>query len=179
MHRDDLHHVVAAAAQIADEQEWVVVGSQSILGSCPEAPPEMLRSMEADIYPRSAPEKAAVIEGVLGDGSRFHQTYGYYAHAVGPETAKAPAGWKDRLVPVVIPPRGRSTMRIVAFCLERHDLILSKLAANRERDWEFAANAIDAGLVELEVLKERVDLLPVPDELRELIARSLAAMRTR
>ena len=139
--------MVAAAAQIADEEEWVVVGSQAILGTDAEAPPEMLRSMEADLYPRAAPDKAILIEGVLGDGSRFHEANGYYAHAVGPETAKAPAGWEDRLVRIDVPPRGRSIMRVVAFCLERHDLVLSKLAANRERDWEFAKDAIEAGLV--------------------------------
>jgi hypothetical protein len=31
--------------------------------------------------------------GALGDGSPFHAAFGYYAHGVGPETAKAPAGW--------------------------------------------------------------------------------------
>lgn len=177
MRIEDLYHVVAAAAQIAGEEEWVVVGSQAILGTYPEAPPELLRSMEADLYPRAAPHKAIDIEGILGDGSRFHQANGYYAHAVGPETAKAPEGWEDRLVPIDVPPRVNSTMRIVALCLERHDLVLSKLAANRERDWEYAKEALEAELVELEVLEDRVDSLPVPPELRHLIASSLAAMR--
>ena len=80
-------------------------------------------------------------------------------------------------MPLAIPPRGKSRMRVVAFCLERHDLILSKLAANRERDWEFAKDAIAAGLVDLEILEDRVDSLPVPPQLQDLIARSLAAMR--
>src|SRR2546423_11142619 len=29
-----------------------------------------------------------------------HQTFGYYAHGVGAETAILPAGWRERLVPV-------------------------------------------------------------------------------
>jgi hypothetical protein len=103
MRREDLDHVVAAAAQIVGETEFVVVGSQSILGSHPDAPEALLRSQEADIYPRWAPDKAIEIEGALGDGSRFQQTFGYYAHAVGPETAKAPRGWEDRLVAVTSP----------------------------------------------------------------------------
>jgi hypothetical protein len=37
MRRQDLDHVVAAAAQIVGETEFVVVGSQSILGSHPDA----------------------------------------------------------------------------------------------------------------------------------------------
>jgi hypothetical protein len=37
MRREDLHHVVAAAAQTVGESDFVVVGSQSILGSYPDA----------------------------------------------------------------------------------------------------------------------------------------------
>jgi hypothetical protein len=85
MRREDLQHVVAAAAQIVGESEFIVVGSQSILGSYPDAPEALLRSQEADIYPRHAPDKAINIEGALGDGSHLQQTFGYYAHAVGPE----------------------------------------------------------------------------------------------
>src|SRR4051794_10388561 len=115
MRREDLHHVVAAAAHIVGESEFIVVGSQSILGSFPDAPEALLRSQEADIYPRHAPEKAINIEGALGDGSHFQQTFGYYAHGVGPETAKAPAGWDDRLVVVEVPPRPASDVRALAF----------------------------------------------------------------
>lgn len=145
MRRVDLEHVVAAAAQIVGEEEFVVVGSQAILGSFPNAPESLLRSQEADVYPRNAPEDAIKIDGAIGDGSHFHQTHGYYAHGVGPETAKAPAGWEQRLVPVRVPPRVRSKVSATAFCLEPHDLILSKLAANRERDWNFAKEALAAG----------------------------------
>ena len=48
MRRADLEHVVAAAAQIVGEHEFVIVGSQAILGSYPDAPPSLLRSQEAD-----------------------------------------------------------------------------------------------------------------------------------
>jgi hypothetical protein len=61
--REDLHYVVAAAARIVGEDEWVIVGSQAILGPYPDAPAGMLRSMEADLYPRAAPDKAVLAEG--------------------------------------------------------------------------------------------------------------------
>lgn len=179
MRRADLEHVVAAAAQIVGEHEFVVVGSQAILGSYPDAPASLLRSQEADVYPRNSPDKAIKIEGALGDGSYFHQTHGYYAHAVGPETAKAPAGWEERLVPVQVPPRVRSKTNATAFCLEPHDLILSKLAANRERDWDFAKDALAAGLVDPEILVARASDLPVDPELRASIASSLRAIAAR
>jgi hypothetical protein len=173
MRAEDLNHIVAAAAQIVGESEFVVVGSQAILGSHPDAPEELLRSQEADIYPLRSPEKAINIEGAIGDGSSFQQAFGYYAHAVGPETAKAPAGWEHRLVKLDIPPRPASKVRAVALCLEPHDLVLSKLAANRERDWAFAEDAVRAGLVEGRVLLERVRGLPVDSQLVKSISASL------
>ena len=42
--------MIAAAANVIGEDEFVVIGSQAILGSYPDAPESMLRSMEADIY---------------------------------------------------------------------------------------------------------------------------------
>jgi hypothetical protein len=171
--------VVAAAAQVVDEREFVVIGSQSILGSHPDAPEALLRSQEVDIYPRRAPDKAIQIEGALGDGSYFHQTFGYYAHAVGPETAKAPSGWDDRLVVIEIPGRPATGVGALAFCLEPHDLILSKLAANRERDWEFAKEALAARLVDSSILLERVGDLPVTSELLESVTASLHALVVR
>ena len=46
-------------------------------------------------------------------------------------------------------------------CLEPHDLVLAKLVAGREKDLEFAESLIARGLIDLEVLLERVDDLPV------------------
>jgi hypothetical protein len=55
-------------------------------------------------------------------------------------------------------------------------LVLSKLAANRERDWEFATAALSARLVESSVLLERVTDLPVRRELLDSVAASLRAL---
>lgn len=176
MRRDDLLHVLHAAATLTGEREFVVIGSQAILANAAEPPPSMLRSIEADIYPRHAPEKVDAIDRAIGDGSPFQGQFGYYAYGVGPRTAKAPSGWEDRLIPVFAPERGRSGVTAVGLCLDPHDLVLSKLAANRERDWEFARDALGAGLVDLATLRERATDLPVHEELRSLIVRSLAVL---
>ena len=88
MQRQQLEHLIAAAANLAGQDEFVVIGSQAILGSFPDAPESLLRSLEADIYPAAHPDLAEDIDGALGDGSQFHRSYGYYAHGVGPETAR-------------------------------------------------------------------------------------------
>lgn len=162
MRREDFEHVIAAAAEVSGEREIVVIGSQAILGSVVDPPTELLFSMEADVYPLHDPEKGEAIDASLGDGSFFHGTYGYYAHGVGPETAKAPAGWERRLVPVEIPPRVGQERGALALCLEVHDLVLAKCVAGRERDWEFARTAIEHRLVDLEELFRRLPDLPAP-----------------
>jgi hypothetical protein len=51
--------------------EFVVVGSQAILGSLEQPPESMLQSLEVDIYPLRDPRAADLIDGALGDGSQF------------------------------------------------------------------------------------------------------------
>lgn len=169
MNRSQFEHVISAAADVSGEREIVVIGSQAILGTVEEPPEAMLVSMEADVYPLHSPEKASEIEGSLGDGSPFQGVYGYFAHGVGPETAKAPAGWQSRLVRVEIPPRAGRDRGAVALCLEVHDLVLAKCVAGRERDWEFARDAVAANLVEVDRLLGLVDDLPIPESDREHI----------
>lgn len=173
MRREDFEHVIAAAAEVSGEREIVVIGSQAILGSVVDPPKSMLFSMEADVYPLHDPAMAEAIDGSLGDGSAFHSTYGYYAHGVGPETAKAPAGWEQRLVRVEIPPRVGQQGGAVALCLEVHDLVLAKCAAGRDRDWDFARVALEAGLVEIDELFRRLPDLPLPPAARSHVRKML------
>lgn len=158
MRRAELEHVIRAAAAVTEDEEIVVVGSQAILGQFSDAPDSLLVSREADVYPRNHPERSDEIDGSLGDGSYFDSTYGYYAHAVGPETATLPAGWEDRLIEV----RNANTGGATGWCLEIHDLLLSKCVAGRERDWEFAEDAIGHGLAGPDELRRRAKDLPLP-----------------
>lgn len=173
---EEFEHVVAAAAEVTGHDEFVVIGSQAILGSYRQPPKSMLQSLEVDIYPLRDPDAADLIDGALGDGSQFHLAYGYYAHGVGPETAKAPRRWKERLVMRKIPPRPASKRIPVAWCLDAHDLVLSKCAAGRSRDWDYAAEALKAGIVQPDVLLARVPDLPLPDEGRNHVDRMLRSI---
>ena len=60
-------------------------------------------------------------------------------------------------------------------CLEPHDLVVSKLVVSREKDQEFAAALISAGLVHTQILYERINLLPISDSHRELLHDWVAA----
>lgn len=130
-----------------------------MLGPHPDAPETLLTSLEVDLYPRANPSLAEEIDGAIGDGSPFHEMYGYYAHGVGPETAKAPYGWQDRLIPVTIHTKQGSRATITAWCLAPDDLVLAKLVAGRPHDIEYAVEALRAGIVTAETLQRGVDLL--------------------
>lgn len=152
MNRAQLEHLIRAAATISEDDEIVVIGSQAILGQFARAAGELCASMEADLYPKNRPELADLVDGSIGEGSPFHQTFGYYAQGVSPETAVLPRGWEQRLVPV----RSERTRGATGWCLEIHDLLLSKLVAGREKDLVFARAAIEQGLAERPVLEARL-----------------------
>lgn len=177
MRRADIDHIIGAAANVTGEQEFVIIGSQAILGNPVDDPPaDLLVSMGADIYPSRAPEKADLIDGSLGNGSRFHETFGYYAHGVGPETAKAPAGWENRLIEVPIAPRLGSSTESTALFMEMHDIVLSKCVAGRDRDWDYAREAMRHGLVTLEGLRAGIPMLPIPEPDQQRIEAMLEAL---
>ena len=53
MTREQLEHAIRAAGAISGDRELYVVGSQAILGACPDAHAALLRSLEVDIAPSS------------------------------------------------------------------------------------------------------------------------------
>lgn len=170
MNRNQLEHLIRAASTIAADDELIVIGSQAILGQHPDAPLELLRSMEADIYPRNHPERADLIDGSIGEGSPFHTTFGYYAQGVGPETAVLAPGWRERLVPI----RGESTRGATGWCLEMHDLVLSKLVAGRDKDLDFAAVAARSRMFDVSELRSRLEQLELDPRLRTAVAARIA-----
>lgn len=170
MNRGELEHIIRAASAIADEPEIVIIGSQAILGSHPDAPAPLTDSMEADVFPRRRPELADAVDGAIGEGSAFQAAFGYYAHGVGPETATLPAGWEERLVPVC----NENTRGATGWCLEPHDLAVSKLAAGREKDLMFVETLLRYGLASAEAIRQRLERTSFPDPAqRTLIAQRL------
>jgi len=170
MTRAQLEHVIRAAATIADDDEIIVIGSQSVLGQFPEAPPELRVSDEADVYPKNHPERADLVDGSIGELSPFHHSFGYYAQGVGSTTATLPSGWEARLVPI----RNERTRGATGWCLEIHDLVVSKYVAGREKDARFVAAAVAHAMVREDVLRERLAGTEVPDEIRALVLARIA-----
>lgn len=162
MTREQFEHAIRAAGAVLDTDSLLVIGSQAVHGSFAEPlPEEATRSVEVDIAVPDDPDgkKADLIDGSIGEASMFHETFGYYAQGVVEKTAVVPEGWRDRLVRFETP----ATNGVVAWCLEPHDLWISKAVAGRSKDVEFCEALIRAGLVDPDLLRERlgaVDALP-------------------
>jgi hypothetical protein len=121
----------------------------------------MARSVELDLYPSNHPELAELIEGSIGADSMFHQQFGYYADAVGPETARLPPDWMTRAVRVDVG-------RVLAICPEIHDLAVSKLLAARDKDIEWLREGLARSLIDRPRLKALLGGLDLPIEERRL-----------
>lgn len=115
--------------------------------------------------------KADLVDGSIGEGSMFHETFGYYAQGVEETTAVLPRGWKDRLIAI----QNERTRGVIGWCLEIHDLVISKYVAGREKDHEFIGGAVQAALVDEGVLLERLASTDLEDELRAAIQGRIAS----
>jgi len=159
--REQLEHVLRAASTIVGDHDVLVIGSQAILGSISDErlPAEATTSIEADLafFDDPTDEKADQVDGAIGELSTFHETYGYYAQGVSVSTAILPSGWRERLVNL----ETLNTEPARGLCLEPHDCVVSKLAAGRWKDHDFAQALLRERLVEGDVLIERIELLGI------------------
>lgn len=165
MNRQDLEHLIRAAADITNEYEFVIVGSQSILGPIPNPPPEFKVSAEADMFPLNAEDKADAIDGAIGEGSQFHETYGYYAQGVSSKTACLPEGWETRVHRI----QNGGTNSRVGYCLDVIDLFMAKSAANRPKDRDFNMALLRHGFIHAKHAIEMVALMPLDDDRKRTV----------
>lgn len=164
MNRQQLEHAIRAATTIVAADKIIVIGSQSILGSYNESelPQEATESLEVDLWPLGDDDAQTLARKLAYNGelSDFHLAHGYYMDGVGAKTPTLPAGWEDRLVE--FPAQRLDGVRVVGLCLEPHDVCVAKLVANREKDRRFVGALVDAGLVQPEIILERLALTTPP-----------------
>lgn len=155
MKRSELEHVLRAAGAITGVSTWVVIGSQAILGALPDAPSDLLVSQDADLFAPDDESASDLVDGSIGESSLFHESFGYYGHGVGAETAVLPRRWRERAVVVESP----STGGVTGICPSPADLAISKVVAWREKDQEFVKALVRHRIVtrrELEALADEL-----------------------
>lgn len=158
LRRSDLEHAIRAATEIIQQDQVIIIGSQSILGSWNEdqLPAAATMSDEVDVCPLSdddAETLADQLDAAIGEWSSFHSTHGFYIQGVGRNTAVLPEGWQDRLVGV----RNENTHNGTGLCLDPYDLCAAKLIAGREKDYEFVSALIQHRLIEPKQLLARIE----------------------
>ena len=190
MTRAQLEHVIRAACRIASTTKIYIFGSQSILGQYPDffamysgdgadfsvavrKAHDLMRSAEADILVPGSEEKTDAIEGAIGEQSAFHHTHGYYAQGIDLTTCTLPAGWDQRLVEIRV---DDSQGPFFGYCLDVHDMVLSKLYAARPKDLDFARNAASLGIVDEQTLLGRLADMPIPQDRKDWIRTALAGV---
>jgi hypothetical protein len=170
MNRSQFAHTVRAAAAVLGVNEVLVIGSQAAHASLSQLFPAINRSIETDIASLNDDDGklADLIDGSIGEASMFQETHGYYAQGVEPKTAILPEGWRRRLVAFNTP----ETNGVTAYCLELHDLWVSKALAGRPKDREFCKELLSRGHVERKTLEER--LKKVKSQPKEKLALALS-----
>ena len=169
MKRRELELTLRAAGRVARDVEFFLIGSQAVHAYCRRPPAEVLLSQECDLYPKNHPEVANLLDLELGRGSEFARQHGFYADVVTPEIASLPSGWARRLKPLVVG-------RITAWCLDVHDLIVSKLAAGRLKDLEFIGALLQLRMADPEIIRRRIRQFPVQRDRTRLRERLRAVL---
>lgn len=112
MTREQFEHAIRAAGAVLGVTELLVIGSQALHASVDGAlPPEAERSVKADVAAIRGDEDgraADLIDGSIGEGSMFHDTFGYYVHGVHERTATLPVGWDTDSCASRLPERAAS-----------------------------------------------------------------------
>ena len=164
MTRRELEQAIRAAAKLAREKDFFLIGSQAVHAYCRRPPAEVLLSQECDLYPKNHPETANLLASELGRGSPFAREHGFYVDVVTPELASLPTGWQRRLKQFAVG-------SVQVHCLEIHDLIVSKLAAGRLKDREFIAALLQLRLADPKKARRRLGEFPIERERTQLGAR--------
>jgi hypothetical protein len=117
-----LQHVILEIGRRFDLRDFYVVGSAAILAALPDPPAGSLTATrDVDVIPPGDDEQLADrISFMLGEASDFDIEHGYYAQGVSLRApAFAPSDWQARTLSV-------SVAEYTAWCMEPHDLVLSK-----------------------------------------------------
>jgi Nucleotidyltransferase of unknown function (DUF6036) len=157
MTKNQFEDLLLRASEIARDCDFFLIGSQALLGSCSSIPRDFPKTIEADLYPRRRPEAWVLLRNRLGKGSSFFKRNGYHIDCTDPTLATLPEGWVERLVPF----RSRRARGVTAWCLDAHDLFVSKLAVSREKDMAFLRKMLQHKFVKPATVLQRIHELPI------------------
>ena len=81
LRRDDIDHILRAAASITNHRRFVVIGTGAVIITARHIPAAMMLTPEIDLYADGIADPEPVsdlIDATIGHGSMFHRTFHYY-----------------------------------------------------------------------------------------------------
>lgn len=148
--REQIGILLARAKDLTSHRKFVIVGSLSILGSTPTPPPDMMHSIDVDMYLRDDPGRTEEINRVLGEGSEFAEEHGYYADPVSPNLPVLPEQWESRLIPILF------ADGVIGYFLEPNDAAIAKYARCESRDRRWIRAGLGARIISADLVEQRM-----------------------
>lgn len=166
----DLQKLFERAKDLTNHTEFVVVGSNSVLGvpRDNDLPARMTMSNDVDAYTRGDPGRIFDLEKQLGQGSPFELENGYYLDPVSPTLPTLPNSWESRLFTI------RFENNLVLHFLDPNDAAVSKYARCEPRDREWLQAGLASGVLSPAVIAYRMQETVFADD--EERARAVAAL---
>lgn len=153
-------HLMRATHNVTKRKHFVIVGSQSIIGNkdwSESLPSEITGSVELDIIIADAPATFDEINGALGEFSRFHASYGYYADGIDLDTIRLPEGYLDRTTSLDVDLQDAEHTTVEVEFISLEDAIACKIYAGRDKDRDYIKSVKENFDVEHEKLIECLD----------------------
>jgi hypothetical protein len=157
--KERVDHILRAAGVVTGRSKFVLIGSAAVAAWRSELPEIMMISRDVDLFAYDAPdagEVADLLDGALGQASRFDAEFGYYCDGVEPETAVLPDDWRDRAKLYSSP----ATNSVEALAPEPNDIALSKAVAWRPKDIAWLRAAVEFGIVDVTTMEGRLAQMP-------------------
>jgi len=138
---EQFDRICRAAAAVAGIKKVYVFGANAIIpwlvhAGYPIPLSDLDSSRDVDITVGDA-KLDLLIDGAIGEFSLFDKTFSVYAHSVDFALFQAAMNWQQRTRKRIEPTSG---VEIIA--PHPHDLIISKLAAGRPKDFDFAVAVV-------------------------------------
>ena len=153
MKRTLLDELLGDVERITGERDLVMIGSQAIHAVAIDVPAEGVMSRECDLLFDEGDPVASAIDASLGPDSERAAEILVHVDTVSSSFPFLVPGWEQRLVPF-----GPAAPHVR--CLEIHDLVLSKLAAGRLKDYELISVLLERTLAHLDIVRERISSVP-------------------
>lgn len=169
-----LQHLLRSASALAEDRQFFVLGSASLLASFPEtgeAGSLLASTYDADLCPSPFDElTGTMLEEALGEHRSYHQRHGYHADILRDTILDTlPAGWQERLVSIPGCPN--------ALALDPNDLAAVKLLVGRAKDLSLIRELHKTARIQPETVRERIETLAIPVEQKpRLLANFKSAM---